>query len=105
MKGAIASVDVYLQPEGAAGAGMPGGEGGAVRRLTLTITAPERAPGGWSCRVALADRHRPETFVAPDSVSALMAAVERGRSWLAELAAGGDRLTRDRAGSDPFELG
>ena len=93
MKGTIASVELYA---------FDGGE--KPRRLTLTITAPEREPeGGWTCRVALANLHRPESVAAPDSVAALAAALSRARSWLRELRAQGLVLCRDRAGQAPFE--
>lgn len=94
MRGAIASVNVYVHRPGE-----------AVRRLTLTITAPESAPGEteWACRVVLADLHRPEVFTAPDSVSALGAAMARGREWLDALRADGASIFRDRAGTEPFD--
>ena len=52
MKGAIASVEIFVAEAGATE--------GQRRRLTLTVTAPERADDGegWVCRVALADLHR-----------------------------------------------
>lgn len=94
MKGAIASVEVYARR----------GED-APRRLTLTITAPERSPDGtWTCRVALADLHRPEILTGRDSVAVLAAALTRGRAWLDALRGDGSTLHRDRAGKDPFEL-
>ena len=93
MKGAIASVEVFVRH-----AGEP------PRRLTLTISAPVRdAQGGWSCRVALADRHRPETVAAADSVSALASALALGREWLEALQQEGAQLHRDRAGERAFE--
>ncbi|MEM9174838.1 MAG: hypothetical protein AAGC67_06360 [Myxococcota bacterium] len=99
MKGAIASVDVF-----AAEADAPAGE---RRRLTLTVTAPERseAADGWVCRVALADLHRPIAVEGRDSVTALAGALDRARSWLAELSAQGTTLFRDRTGESRFELG
>ncbi len=95
MKNAIATVDFFTTSEA---------EG--TRRLSLVITAPERAPAGegWQCRVALADVHRPETVVGRDSVEALWHAISLGRSWVAELDSAGRILTRDRAGEIPFEL-
>ena len=94
MKGSIASVELYA---------FQGGEA-RPRRLTLTISAPERLPdGGWACRVALADLHRPESASGPDSVTALVAAIELARGWLVELRAQGMLLCRDRAGEVPFD--
>lgn len=94
MKGAVASVEIYVfeAPE-------------SPRRLTLTIAAPERSGdgSGWQCRVALANVHRPKSFDAPDSVLALAAAVEQARRWVDELSAQGHSLCRDRAGLLPFE--
>ena len=96
MRGAIASVEIYAF------------EGGASpRRLSLTIAAPERCPGGegWQCRVALANFHRPATVTAQDSVAALALAIERARGWVADLRAQGLVLARDRAGQSAFEFG
>lgn len=94
MKGAIASVDFFVDAAS-----------GAPRRLTLTIAAPERAAGGpgWTCRLALADLHRPQAVDGRDSVEALARAVDQARAWLAALHAQGRTLTRDRAGETPFE--
>ena len=93
MKGTIASTELYV---------FDGGP--KPRRLTLTITAPERDPeGGWACRVALANLHRPEPASGIDSVAALDAALSRARSWLGELRAQGLVLCRDRAGEFTFE--
>lgn len=100
MRGAIASVEVFVfEAASPTGAG-PGGP----RRLSLVIGSPERAPGGetWQCRVALADLHRPEVFEGRDSLEALLRAVERAKAWLAALEAEGCRLARDRAGTDRF---
>lgn len=98
MKGAIASVEIF--------AFVPEHDTPGPRRLTLTIGAPtpDRESGHWDCRVALADLHRAETKSAVDSVSALEAALEQGRVWLAELRARGWVLARDRAGKSSFEL-
>lgn len=100
MKGAVASVEIF-----AARGDDP------IERLTLTLTAPERARPSegsdvdvWVCRVALARRQRPQTLEAADSVTALRAAFEVGQAWLAELAAEGFELWRDRAATRPFEL-
>ena len=97
MKDAIASVEIFVHREAE-----------SVRRLTLVIGAPQRSNDGdtWGCRIALADAHPAETVVAADSVSALVAAVERGREWLSAFETSGDatRLFRDRAGSIPFSL-
>jgi len=98
MKGAIASVEIFVF-EGAAGGSSP-------RRLSLVIGTPERSPAGdvWSCRVALADLHRPQTCEGRDSVESLLHAVERAKGWLAELEAGGFALARDRAGLEPLAM-
>ena len=95
MKGAIASVEIFVRREGE-----------ETRRLSLTITQPERAEGGddWCCRGALANLHRPCTVSGRDSVEALVAAIARSRGWLSGLIADGFVLTRDRAGQVPFEL-
>ena len=94
MKGAIASVEIFAH------------DGSGTRRLTLTLAAPERDDDGmgWSCRVALADLHRPETIRARDSVQALAQALARATDWLDALRSERWRLTRDRAGREPFEL-
>jgi hypothetical protein len=94
VKGAIASVEIFV-----------GREGEQTRRLSLTITQPERAEGGegWCCRVALANLHRPCTVSGQDSVEVLAAALARSRGWLSGLIAEGFVLTRDRAGRVPFE--
>ena len=99
MKGAIASVEIFAAEAGAASADR--------RRLTLTVTAPERMGDaeGWICRVALADLHRPTPVEGPDSVTALAAAIEQGRAWLDALGAQGTILFRDRTGESRFELG
>ena len=99
MKGAIASVEVF-----AAEAGAPSGE---RRRLTLTLTGPERSSdgNGWICRVALADLQRPTEVRGRDSVTALAAALGQARSWLDGLSAQGTTLFRDRTGESRFELG
>lgn len=110
MKGAIASVEIYLFAPTAAPA--PAGPGGAdpaappPRRLSLVIGVPERAPSGglWHCRVALADLHRPQTLAGRDSVEALFLAVEQARAWLSALRAEGFALCRDRAGAEPFSV-
>ena len=92
MKGAIASIELFASRAGE-----------DTRRLTLTVGTPEReGDAGWVCRVALADLHRPESIVAPDSVSALAAALAQGRAWVDALEADGCVLTRDRAGTRPF---
>ena len=96
MKGAIASLEVFVAE----------GAGAERRRLTLTISAPEPAADGdgWICRVVLADLHRPRVCAAPDSVSALAAAVGQARDWLAELSAQGATLFRDRVGEITVDL-
>lgn len=120
MKGAIASVDLFAIPAsgGPAGTGAASdaSESPAARRLTLTVTAPERADGAseaggalaegavWQARVALADLHRPVTVAAADSVSALARALAQAAAWLTALEAQGLRLHRDRAGTRPFVL-
>ncbi len=95
MRGAIASVEIYATEDD-----------GSVRRLSLTIAAPERSPGGegWQCRVALADLHRPEAVGGADSVEALAGALARARGWVAELRAEGLVLARDRAGKSLFDF-
>ena len=99
MRGAIASVEIYALP--------PGEAAPRARRLTLTITAPERdrdAMVGWTCRVALADLHPPETIRAENSVAALAGALARARVWIDAIRAQGSLLTRDRAGESAFLL-
>ncbi len=95
MKGAIASVELFVRRADA----------NPVRRLTLTLAAPERATTGegWTCRVALADLHRPVTLSAPDSMSALAAAVAKAVDWVTELETDGTTITRDREGTQRFE--
>lgn len=95
MKGAIATVEIYAARGGS-----------TVDRLSLVVGSPERtaAGDGWACRVALANRVRPETVVGRDSVEALSAALRRARGWLDELVREGHTLTRDRAGTIPYEL-
>lgn len=101
MKGAIASVEIFLV----------GGldrrsdaDPGPPRRLTLVVGGPERSgdAGGWRCRVALADLHRPVVIEGRDSVEALSRALEHARHWIAALRAEGHALYRDRSGLDPF---
>jgi hypothetical protein len=93
VKGTIASTELYVFDGGA-----------KPRRLTLTITAPEREPeGGWVCRVALANLHRPQPASGIDSVAALEEALARARGWIGELRAQGLVLCRDRAGQFTFE--
>jgi hypothetical protein len=95
VKGAIATVDFFVET----------GEK-KIDRLSLVVGSPERNPSGegWQCRVALADRMRPETVIGRDSFEALSLALTRARSWIGELQAEGRVLTRDRAGKVPFEL-
>lgn len=102
MKGAIASVEIFVfeaPGHGAAPRGTP-------RRLSLVIGAPERSPTGeaWQCRVTLADLHRPRTCEGRDSIEALFLAVAQAKAWLAGLQATGCLLTRDRAGAEAFPL-
>jgi hypothetical protein len=125
MKGAIASVEIYLfeafeghdletsAPE-SAGRRSRGPDAslrspsptGRPRRLSLVIGTPERSSAGdaWQCRVALADLHRPEICEGRDSIEALFLAVAQAKSWLAALQAAGFVLARDRAGDEPFPL-
>ncbi len=111
MKGAIASVEIFVFEAGAAAiraadAGGPrSGAPGWPRRLSLVVGLPERVPGsaGWQCRVALADLHRPEIIEGRDSAEALFLAVARAKTWLSVLVADGHRLARDRAGTEPFD--
>jgi hypothetical protein len=102
MKGAIASVEIFVF-EGPARGAAPGG---TPRRLSLVIGAPERSPAGesWQCRVSLADLHRPQTCEGRDSIEALFLAVAQAKWWLAALQAEGGVLARDRAGAEPFLL-
>ena len=78
MKGAIASVEIFLfeaaAPDAALRSPMLRGK---PRRLSLVIGTPERSPAGeaWQCRVALADLHRPQTCEGRDSIEALFLAV------------------------------
>lgn len=121
MKGAIASVEIFVFTAASAAAAAaesatvasPADRSdpsdpreGVPRRLSLVIGTPERAPGGdrWQCRVALADLHRPETCEGRDSVEALVRAVERARAWIAALHAEGFQLSRDRVGAEPFRI-
>lgn len=100
MKNAVASVEIYAHRP------LADGEAPEVRRLSLVIGAPERAPdgSGWSCRVALADIERPQTCLGPDSFSALQRALAQGRRWVMGLEEQGWTLWRDRAGSLPLVL-
>ncbi len=97
MKGAIASVELFADA---------GSAEGSRTRLTLTISAPERAVDRetWVCRIALANLHRPTEVAGVDSVTALAAALAQARAWLAELAAQGTTLFRARSGEARFEL-
>ena len=100
MKGAIASVEIFVFEKGDAR-----NADAKPRRLTLTMTAPLKNPdGSWSSRVALADLHRPETHTADDSVSTLARSLARAEAWLSELRAEGAFLSRDRAGETTFNL-
>jgi hypothetical protein len=95
VKGAIATVELFVvDPDR------------DTERLSLVIGAPERSASGegWSCRVALANLHRPESVSGRDSFEALARAVRRASEWIAALQAQGRVLTRDRAGTIPFEL-
>ncbi len=71
MNGAIATVEIFAR-----------GADGGTERLSLVIAAPDRDPSGdgWQCRVALADRYRPETVTGPDSVEVLSRALGRART-------------------------
>jgi len=102
MKGAIASVEIFVFEAPEAGAARRG----TPRRLSLVIGAPARSPTGeaWQCRVTLADLHRPRTCEGRDSIEALFLAVSQARSWLAALQAEGCVLTRDRAGTEPLPV-
>jgi len=111
MKGAIASVEIFVFAPPPAATVRPATSDpdapvarAAPRRLSLVIGMPVRGSdgGGWQCRVALADLHRPVTFEGRDSVEALARAIERGRTWLTALEAEGFALYRDRAGAEPF---
>ena len=95
MKGAIASVEIFAHRENQ-----------PVQRLTLVIgePRPDEEGSGWTCRVALADLHRPESLTGTDSVDALAQALARGRSWLAALEIDGFGLFRDRLGERPYLL-
>lgn len=111
MKGALASVEIFVFTAKALAAPAAGSDPSArreatPRRLSLVIGTPERAPAGdfWHCRVALADLHRPETLAGRDSLEALVLAVEQARSWIAELEVEGYRLARDRVGAEPFRF-
>lgn len=88
VKGAIANVEIYVSEDGA-----------EPKRLSLTISAPERCAegAGWECRVAMADLHRPEAIRGTDSFEALSHALDRARSWVSELRAQDLVLSRDRA--------
>ena len=94
MKGAIASVEIF---------GFRGDD--PVKRFTFTVSAPTRDPleGHWECRVVLADVQKPTPVVGPDSVEALLKALDVGRRWVTELRQQGYALCRDRAGTAPFE--
>jgi hypothetical protein len=103
MRGAIASVEIFAQR----------GEE-PVQRLSLVVgepTAPAN-PGAsadtgqaeWTCRVALANRHRAEQVYGLDSVAALSEALGRARKWILALQAEGFTLCRDRQMSRPYVL-
>ena len=102
MKGAIASVEIFVFEAPEPGAPLRG----SPRRLSLVIGAPERSPAGeaWQCRVTLADLHRPRTCEGRDSIEALFVAVAQAKSWLGALQAEGCVLARDRAGAEVFPL-
>lgn len=99
MKGAIASVELFVHREG---------EHTDPRRLTLTLSAPERvrdkgeATPDWVCRIVLADLHPPESVKAADSLTALAGALGLGGRWLTALRGEGLRITRDRNGKVDF---
>ena len=99
MKGAIASVELFVHREG---------EDTDPRRLTLTLSAPERvrdkgkATPDWVCRIVLADLHPPESVKAADSLTALAGALGLGGRWLTALREEGLRITRDRNGKVDF---
>jgi len=99
MKGAIASVELFVHSDG---------EHTDPRRLTLTLSAPERvrdkgeATPDWVCRIVLADLHQPVSVKAADSLSALACALGQGRRWLDALREEGLRITRDRNGKVDF---
>lgn len=94
MKGAIASVEIYARREDQ-----------PIQRWTLVVTEPSFQPSQnqWACRVALADRHRPEVVAGRDSIEALDRALVRGRQWLRELHAEGFLLYRDRGAREPYD--
>ena len=99
MKGAIASVELFVHREG---------EDTDPRRLTLTLSAPERvrdkgeATPDWVCRIVLADLHPPESVKAADSLTALAGALGLGGRGLTALREKGLRITRDRNGKVDF---
>jgi hypothetical protein len=95
MKGAIASVEIYA---------LRGDE--PIERLSLVVSAPSLASDGqeWTCRVALANVHRPEEVVARDSVEVLARALARARDWLVGLEASGYALYRDRGHREPYRF-
>ena len=95
MKGAIGSVEIFAHR----------GED-PVRRLTFVVGEPKLASteARWTCRVALANLHRPVEITGRDSVGVLGEALARGREWLFALEADGFELFRDREGRDPYKI-
>ena len=95
MKGAIASVEIFVQR---------GDE--PVERLSLVVSAPivssASADRKWICRVALANLHRATEIEGADSVEALSRALARGRDWLVGLQDEGFALYRDREQQLPY---
>ena len=93
MKGAIASVEIYARRDEQ-----------PTQRWTLVVTEPsfQRAENHWTCRVALADLHRPEVIAGRDSIEVLDRALAQGRQWLRELHAEGFLLYRDRGAREPY---
>jgi len=93
MKGAVASVEIFAQR----------GEE-PIQRLSFVVGTPTRTTSkdtanpdpGWTCRVALANLHRPVVIEGPDSIAALERALALGRDWLAALRDEGFELYRDR---------
>lgn len=110
MKDAIATVEIFAHrgeepvQRLSLAIGMP-----RVLASESTVAAASRDPSlagrpRWSCRVMLANLHRPVEIEGADSVEVLAGALTRARDWLAMLRAEGFELYRDRAGEIPLTL-
>jgi hypothetical protein len=103
MRGAIASVEIYVQR----------GEE-PIQRLSLVVGQPTPVGGAgpsgsarnparrWTCRVALANQRRAVAVEGLDSVDALDRALRVAREWLLALETEGFSLYRDREKQLPY---